>query len=264
MTLTYKALQNAESKTEANSYAMKKYECINLLGLDGPPTEGDVVIYDKGKVDNRLKNHAIIKATKADAKALKDFEDDKGLPLKDKTYAMNIKRLFASVMAILQGVSQDYIGSWMAATRDEKSPIKLISLQRYEKDRIKVAADHLRKYSNEADLYRLGKYTSLNPDYDARAVGNFLYKFGLKHKLVGHKPDGTYQITEGSVLLMEEILERRKQKGISIFNMARAWAGLECYSPEEPAPSPGVGLTEEQLVKYGFIKITPENEPQPA
>ncbi|WP_221901728.1 hypothetical protein [Bathymodiolus platifrons methanotrophic gill symbiont] len=94
------------------------------------------------------------------------------------------------------------------------------SLKRYNSERITAAIDYLIANYAEASAAGLGNFKSLNRKYDARTLGYFLKRFGLKHSAVGDNKDRKYQITEESVLMMKGITNRRQIKQISVFKQA--------------------------------------------
>ncbi|GFO77750.1 hypothetical protein BPLS_P6378 [Bathymodiolus platifrons methanotrophic gill symbiont] len=98
-----------------------------------------------------------------------------------------------------------------------------ISLQRYDAERIKAAIDFLQANYQEVHAAGLGNFKAVNRKLDTRTLGQFLKRFGLKHKRVGKNLAGNYQITEDSLIQMQDINKRRKAKKISAFNRAGGW-----------------------------------------
>ncbi|GFO73362.1 hypothetical protein BJAS_P4123 [Bathymodiolus japonicus methanotrophic gill symbiont] len=98
-----------------------------------------------------------------------------------------------------------------------------ISLQRYDAERITAAIDFLQANYQEVHAAGLGNFKAVNRKLDTRTLGQFLKRFGLKHKRVGKNLAGNYQITEDSLIQMQDINKRRKAKKISAFNRAWGW-----------------------------------------
>ena len=229
-----KRLQLADKVLESEHFAIEKHDCKNQLALEGEPLEGDVFLWDRGKIAPALKRFEIVTAQADDVDRLDKYEAKTMKPAKDKAYAKSQNIIFSTVMKILQGKTLEATES-LKTQADEQCitketphvpafPVNTgLSLKRYDSDKITAAIDYLRNHYAEAHAAGLGNFKSIGRQYDARTLGYFLKRFGLNHEAVGDKNNRKYQITEESLLMMQGITHRRQMNHISAFNQSNEW-----------------------------------------
>lgn len=227
----YIKLQHANKVLESEYFSIEKHECKSQLALDNEPLEEDVLFWDGGRIKPALERFEIVTAQTDDISMLDEYESETMTAAKDKSYATSQKIIFSSVMNLLQDKKQQKTNPLEPQTdklsiTKETLHLSVISdntkpsLKRYNSERITAAIDYLIANYAEASAAGLGNFKSLNRKYDARTLGYFLKRFGLKHSAVGDNKDRKYQITEESVLMMKGITNRRQIKQISVFKQA--------------------------------------------
>ncbi|WP_221897265.1 hypothetical protein [Bathymodiolus japonicus methanotrophic gill symbiont] len=228
-------LKKSSKVSESGNNAIEKFECRTGLGLDGEVSENDIQLWNGGRFESVLKNFEIVNGGQGNAQSLDKYESAMKIPPKDRTYATSKMLIFYSVMSLLQGKSLQPPYSLKKGTDKlsithnnvylSPSPENTgISLQRYDAERIKAAIDYLQANYQEVHAAGLGNFKAVNRKLDTRTLGQFLKRFGLKHKRVGKNLAGNYQITEDSLTQMRDINERREAKKISVYNQSQAWS----------------------------------------
>ncbi|GFO73467.1 putative DNA primase/helicase [Bathymodiolus japonicus methanotrophic gill symbiont] len=233
--IEYGNLKKSSKVTEDEHNAIEKFECREQLALGEEVSEKDIQLWNDGKLAPALKNSEIVNGEQDNAQSLDKHESAMKIAPKDRTYATSKMIIFHTVMSLLQGKSlhppyllkkgTDKLSITHNNVYLSPSPENTgISLQRYDAERIKAAIDYLQDNYQEVHAAGLGNFKDVNRKLDTRTLGQFLKRFGLKHKRVGKNLAGNYQITEDSLIQMQDINKRRKAKKISVYNQSQAWS----------------------------------------
>ncbi len=206
-------LKKAATVLESSHHAIEKFECKEQLAVGKNISLLDIGLWNDGKFAPILKRFEVASGGAENARLLDEYERDRRVAPKDRTYATSKQIIFNSVMEILHGETLQTSGALK----------KSIPLHRYGPKQISAAIDYLHDNYEEVHAAGLGNAKDLNRKLDARTLGYFLKRFGLKHKSAGKNNAGNYQITEESLSEMQNITKRRKSKKISVFKQARAW-----------------------------------------